>query len=83
MLVLNKNAQKLASDLEARMKKQDDRIFQNESAVKEIIKQVKKLATGAKISELEELLEIYSPLKSQFVTREEVERLINEKTINR
>jgi vacuolar-type H+-ATPase subunit I/STV1 len=83
MLRLNKNTQKLVSGIETRIKEQDNKVFQNETTVKEIIKQIKKLATGAKISELEELLEIYNPLKSQFVTREEVERMINEKTINR
>jgi hypothetical protein len=83
MLRLNKNIQKLVSGLEIRIKKQDERVFQTENTVKEIIKQMKKLATSTKISELEELLEIYNPLKSQFATREEVERMINEKIINR
>jgi len=83
MLSLNKNTQKLVSGLETKIKASNDKIFQNESTVKEIIKQVKKLATTSKISELEELLEIYNPIKSQFVTREEVQRMINEKTINR
>ena len=83
MLRMNKNIHNLVSGLENRIKKQDDKVFQNETTIKEIIKQIKKLATGTKISELEELLEIYNTHKSQFVSREEVERIIDEKTINR
>lgn len=50
-----------------------------ESTIKEIIKEMKKLASTANIKELESLIEIYNPLKSNFATIEEVEALIEKK----
>jgi len=47
-----------------------------ENTMKEIIAQLKKVTTTAKIKELEQLIEIYNPIKSQFVTREEVDKII-------
>ncbi|RLJ08481.1 MAG: hypothetical protein DRP12_00520 [Candidatus Aenigmatarchaeota archaeon] len=65
--------------LEERLSELDDRISRLETTIKEIIEQLKRVATTAKIKELEELIEIYNPLKSKFVTREEVERMIEER----
>jgi predicted nucleic acid-binding Zn-ribbon protein len=42
-------------------------------------KSLDKTAKKAEVKELESLLELYNPIKSKFVTREEVERLIDEK----
>ncbi len=42
-------------------------------------KDLEKTARKSEIKELESLLDLYSPIKSKFVTREEVERLIEEK----
>ena len=44
-----------------------------------INKTVDKTAKKAEIKELETLLEIYNPIKSQFVTRDQVERILEEK----
>jgi len=51
-----------------------------ENIIKEIISQLKKSITTTKIKELEQLIDIYNPIKSQFVTREEAERMIEERS---
>ena len=74
-----KQADKSLAGLEARIEKMNERMLQIESTVKEIVKEMKKLATVSKIKELESLVDIYNPLKSQFMTREEAERMIERK----
>jgi TolA-binding protein len=44
-----------------------------------INKDIDKTAKKSEVKELESLLDLYSPIKSKFTTREEVERLIDEK----
>jgi hypothetical protein len=69
----------LRKDIEKNSKKTMD----TESTLKQLIKEIKKLATTSKIKELEALVDIYNPLKSQFMTKEEVERMIEKKLENR
>ena len=42
-------------------------------------KLINKTAKRTEVKELESLLDLYSPIKSKFATRDEVERLIEEK----
>lgn len=79
ILNLNKSIHKVILSLDTKTKRLDDRIRKDEGILKEVVKRMKKLATTSKISELEQLIEIYNPLKSQFITREEAERIIEEK----
>ncbi|MBI2675502.1 MAG: hypothetical protein HYX24_03520 [Candidatus Aenigmarchaeota archaeon] len=65
----------MASELE----KQSDRLEKVEKAIDEIVKQLKKTASITQMKELEEFVEIYSPLKSNFITREQAETMIEEK----
>ena len=44
-----------------------------------INKTIEKTARKSEVKELESLLDLYSPIKSKFTTRDEVERLIDEK----
>jgi len=44
-----------------------------------INKSMDKTAKKAEIKELETLLDIYNPIKSKFITREQVERILEEK----
>ncbi len=76
---MNKHMNKVIVDVDVKVKKQEDKIRKTDTILKEVVRQMKKLATVSKISELEQLIEIYNPLKSQFMTKEEVERLIQEK----
>jgi hypothetical protein len=79
ILNLNRNIQGFMSDMDARIKLQEDIIRKSDNTLKEVIKRIKSLATTTRISELEHLIDLYNPLKSQFVTKEEVERIIEEK----
>lgn len=76
---MNRHMNKIIVDVDVKVKKQEDKIRKTDTILKEVVRQMKKLATVSKISELEQLIEIYNPLKSQFMTKEEVERLIQEK----
>jgi hypothetical protein len=44
-----------------------------------INKTIDKTARKSEVKELESLLDLYSPIKSKFATRDEVERLVDEK----
>jgi hypothetical protein len=63
--------------------KTNSKVTSIESTLKELIREIKKLATTSKIKELETLVDIYNPLKSQFMTREEVERMMERKLEDR
>lgn len=52
------------------------RIENLENTLKEVIEKLKKTPSLTKIKQLETLIEMYNPLKSQFVTKEEVKRLL-------
>jgi hypothetical protein len=45
-----------------------------------INKNLDKTARKSEVKELESLIDLYSPIKSKFITRDEVERLLEEKT---
>ncbi|MEM5797918.1 MAG: hypothetical protein QXP39_00520 [Candidatus Aenigmatarchaeota archaeon] len=74
-----KSMTNMARELNDRISQIEDRIAKIETTVKEIVEQLKRVATTSKIRELEELIEIYNPLKSQFITKQEVERMIEER----
>ena len=78
--VLGKDKQMKSSisDLQSKINGLDRRLTQIEATMKEIVKQIKLTATKSDLSGLEELIELYNPIKSKFMTREEVERLIEE-----
>lgn len=76
---INRNIQRIMLNTETGNKKTGERIKKNDAMLREVVKQMKKLATTSKIIELEQLIEIYNPLKSQFVTKEEVQRMIGKK----
>ena len=76
ILNINRNIQRIMLNTETRNKKLEERIKKNDAMLREVVKQMKKLATTSKIIELEQLIEIYNPLKSQFVTKEEAQRMI-------
>ena len=56
-----------------KMTEVDERLMGLETTTKEILKQLRMVATKSKVEELKELIEIYNPLKSSFVTKEELE----------
>ena len=79
LLSLRNFHSKVLQELGDRLSKTEESLFRIETLVKELSIQVKKSTSPSRIKELEELIEIYNPIKSQFVTREEVSRIIDEK----
>lgn len=79
----SKNLKKLIDEVSTRVTTEDDKILKVENTIKEIVTQMKRLATTADIRGLQGLIDIYNPLKSNFVTKEELERFIEEKIINK
>jgi hypothetical protein len=67
------------ADFEKKLENMDERLIAMESEIKEIVNEIKKLASLPKVRELETMIEIFNPMKSQFVTREEVEKLMEKK----
>ncbi|MCX6817650.1 MAG: hypothetical protein NTU57_02235 [Candidatus Aenigmarchaeota archaeon] len=74
-----KNMQKELSDKNTTISQIDERIEKIEIAYMEILKQLKLVATRANLDELKQLVSIYDPMKSSFVTKEEMERFVEEK----
>jgi len=79
----SKFIQKTAADTERIINTQDVKVKRMETALKETIKNVKKLATSPQIKELEQLIGIYNPIRSNFITKEEAQRLIEEKMLQK
>jgi predicted phage gp36 major capsid-like protein len=79
LMKMTQSLQKISSDMEAKFKSNEAVDSETQNTIKEIINRVKKLAPAEKVEELEALLEIYNPLKSNFVTMEEVENIIAER----
>lgn len=72
-------AKKSAAELGARLDSQGKLIQQMEDALKEVIDQLKQCPTRADLKELESLVDLYNPLKSSFITRQEAEQLLAKK----
>jgi len=53
------------------------------SEILKLNKNLDKTAKKSEVKELESLIDLYNPIKSKFVTRDEVERLIEEKPENK
>jgi ABC-type phosphate transport system auxiliary subunit len=79
MVSYNKNAQKELSEKDAKIAEVEERLEKMETAYNEILKQLKMAATKANVDELKELVSIYDPMKSSFVTKEEMEKFFEEK----
>ena len=75
----NKNLQKALAERDARITVIEDRLVTVETTSKEILKQLKLVATKSNVDEVKQLLSIYDPIKSKFVTKEEMENFISEK----
>ena len=74
-----KEFQKAFSEISGGMAALDERLSKTESTMKEVINHIKKLVTESQVKELQELIEIYNPVKSNFVTREEMEKFVGER----
>ncbi|NIO19471.1 MAG: hypothetical protein GTN76_01660 [Candidatus Aenigmarchaeota archaeon] len=82
-LVQNKNLQKSLTDRDSKIGLLEERLRKTEMTIKEIVKQLRFVATKTNVEELKHLVDIYNPLKSKFATKEEIENMINEKLAER
>ncbi|MFH1294847.1 MAG: hypothetical protein ABIH90_02810 [Candidatus Aenigmatarchaeota archaeon] len=64
------------TDITAALKSQEIRLVKMEKTLENIVKQFKNVVTTSKIKELETLVEMYNPLTSEFVTRDELEKTL-------
>ena len=73
---------KMVEELEKKLAASEEKAGTLESTIKEMVNHMKHLATTADIRGLQELVDIYNPLKSNFLTKEEAEHMIEEKILN-
>jgi seryl-tRNA synthetase len=66
-------------EIAATLKRQDASISGVEKALDNMVKQFKNVVTVSKIKELETLVSMYHPLKSNFVTKEELESMLSKR----
>jgi RPA family protein len=82
-LVQSRNLQKSLSERDIKITNLEEGLRKTEMTMREILKQLKFVATKTNVEELKHLVDIYNPLKSKFATIEEVETMINEKLSER
>lgn len=75
----NKNVQRSAAEKDAKIGQLEERVGRIETTYKEILNQLKLVATKTNVDEIRQLISIYDPMKSSFVTKEEMESFIDEK----
>lgn len=75
----SERVKKEVGELDSRIKEESERIIKLELTLKDVINQLKRSVSTSKLKELESLIDVFNPLKSEFVTREEVENLIEER----
>ncbi len=78
-LAQNRKLQQSLAERDAKITSLEERMLKAETTIKEIVKQLKFVATKTNVEELKNLVEIFNPLKSKFVTKEELENIINER----
>ena len=79
ILQSRREMQKAFSEINEGISALDERLTKAESTMKEIINHVKKLVTESQVKELQNLIELYNPVKSNFVTKEEMEKFVSER----
>ena len=79
ILSQNKNMQKMFRERDAKITAMEDRVFKMETMMKEMVKQMKMMATKSNIDELKTMVEIFNPIRSSFTTKEDVENIITER----
>jgi len=68
---------KISVDLKSLIKRLDEM----ETEILKINKELEKVARKSEVNRLENMIEIYSPIKSTFVTRDELQRILEKKRV--
>ncbi len=79
VLEKTKKLNKEISDVNTRTEEVEDRIRNAESEINNLQRRSRKLVTRREFKELEDYLELMNPVESSFMTRQEVEDLIDRK----
>ena len=80
MITMQKSFQKALNERDAKTAGMEDRLQKLDTLAKEITKQMKMIATKASVEELKNMMEIYNPMNSNFVTRNEAEKMLKGKS---
>jgi CII-binding regulator of phage lambda lysogenization HflD len=79
MLQQFKELQEQLKVIEVKVAEKSEMMGVLESRLNEVIKQVKKAAVRADVEGLKEMVELYNPIRSKFVTRSEVEQMLSKR----
>jgi TolA-binding protein len=71
--------QGIQKENDEKLKKRDERLAKIDTVIGELVKHFKKLATKAEVKEVQQMVDIYNPVKSNFITKEELERILSER----
>jgi len=75
---MNEERRVLIDDLNLRLTEIENNILRIDNELIRMNKNMEKMAKRTELHELENMIEIFNPLKTNFVTKEDVERIIRE-----
>ncbi len=78
-LRINEEIKATKEDNSKKIKKYDTSFLKIENDINKINKKMDRMARKSQLKELENLISLFNPLKTTFITREELERLLNER----
>ncbi|MBU5557853.1 MAG: hypothetical protein QW751_01565 [Candidatus Aenigmatarchaeota archaeon] len=79
MLRMTEDIRKEFENMDGKMKDFENRLIIANNEIAKIEKNMEKMARKTELTELASLIELYNPLKASFITKEEAERLVEEK----
>jgi hypothetical protein len=74
-----RESQKNTEGLAIKLTDLEDRVARTEDTMKEVVDHMKKLVTESRLKEVEEEVDIFNPVKSNFVTKEELQKILAER----
>ena len=82
ILNLSSEKKEMNEAITARLDEMDKSIIRIDNELVRLAKNVDKMAKKTEVRELENLISIYNPIKTKFITREEAELMIKERLKN-
>ena len=79
LLQQRRDVQKVLAEIAEKISALESGAAKSDSTLKEIVSHMKKLVTESQLKELETMIELYNPVKSSFVTKEELEKALKRK----
>lgn len=78
LLKISENVKQSISANEQRIKGFENELFKVRTDINKLNKLIEKTAKKTEVKEVENMISLFNPLKSQFVTRDEMKRIIKE-----